>query len=565
MNPLLSIQELGVRFGQHRAVDGLSLTLARGKMLALVGESGCGKSATALSILGLLPAYAQVSGTMTYEGQNLLTLSSRKLRALRGNEIAMVFQEPMTSLNPVQTVGQQIIETLHEHLGLSGRMARTRAIELLDRVELPNPDKRVDYYPHQLSGGQRQRVMIAMAVACEPKLLIADEPTTALDVTVQGKIMALIDDLRKSMSMSVLMISHDLGLMSRWADEVAVMHGGRKLEQNHTRELFAEPRHEYTRGLLAASLHSQHDVHYRQRRLTEIRTLQGQSERSFSLYTPPTLRFPPLAHTAPSQPILSAQEVNVSYTQGGQRIDAVSDVSFDLFKGETLGLVGESGCGKSTLSRAILHLVNPDSGHIRLNGIDTVGLKESQLGALRSKVQMIFQDPFASLNPRQTVGGILDRVLKVSGVKDKTQRKQRIAFMVDRVGLPQNSLNRFAHEFSGGQRQRIGIARALITQPELIICDEAVSALDVSIQAQILNLLLEMKHEFGLSYLFISHNLDVVRYMADRVLVMQKGKIVESGEVETVWNRPQHPYTRELLEAVDAEYSRQRKQHLEIA
>ncbi|MEG3135129.1 ABC transporter ATP-binding protein [Rouxiella sp. T17] len=565
MNPLLSIEGLGVRFGQHQAVDSLDLTLARGKMLALVGESGCGKSAIALSILGLLPEYAQVSGAITYEGQNLITLPPRQLRALRGNEIAMVFQEPMTSLNPVHTVGEQIIESLREHLGLTGRMARSRAIELLERVQLPNPEKRVDFYPHQLSGGQRQRVMIAMAVACEPKLLIADEPTTALDVTVQGKIMALIDELRKSMSMSVLMISHDLGLMSQWADEVAVMHGGRKLEQNLTAELFAHPQHEYTRGLMAASLHYQPNLHYRQRRLTEIRAGKGQGEPLFTLFTPPTLSFPSLAHTAASQPILSAREVNVSYTQGGQRVDAVSKVNFDLFKGETLGLVGESGCGKSTLSRAILHLVNPDSGQILLNGTDTVGLKESQLGLLRSKVQMIFQDPYASLNPRQTVGGILDRVLKVNGVKDKKQRQQRIATMVDRVGLPRQSLERFAHEFSGGQRQRIGIARALITQPELVICDEAVSALDVSIQAQILNLLLEMKHELGLSYLFISHNLDVVRYMADRVLVMQKGKIVESGEVETVWNRPQHPYTQELLSALGAEHFNHHNQQQEIA
>ncbi len=536
MNPLLSIKGLSVRFGEHRAVNSLDLTLERGKMLALVGESGCGKSATALSILRLLPDYAQISGAITFEGQNLLALPPRQLRALRGNDIAMVFQEPMTSLNPVHTVGEQIMESLREHLGLSGRLARARAVELLELVQLPNPVQRIDYYPHQLSGGQRQRVMIAMAVACEPKLLIADEPTTALDVTVQGKIMALINQLRKSMSMSVLMISHDLGLVSQWADEVVVMHGGHKLEQNHAAELFAHPQHEYTQGLLAASLHYQPNLHYRQRRLTEIHAGKEQGEPLFSLLTPPTLSFPSLTQTAASKPILAARGINVSYTQGRERVNAVSEVSFDIFKGETLGLVGESGCGKSTLSRAILHLVKPDSGQILLDGINTVGLKESQLGLLRSKVQMIFQDPFASLNPRQTVRGILDRVLKVNGVNDKKQRQLRIATMIDRVGLPQHSLDRFAHEFSGGQRQRIGIARALITQPELVICDEAVSALDVSIQAKILNLLLEMKHEFGLSYLFISHNLDVVRYMADRVLVMKKGQIVESGEVKMLNN-----------------------------
>jgi len=565
MKPLLSIKGLNVGFGQQRAVNSLDLTLARGQMLALVGESGCGKSATALSILGLLPDYANIGGEIMFEGQNLLTLPAKKLRQLRGKDISMVFQEPMTSLNPVHTVGDQIVESLSVHLGLSRSLARKRAIELLERVELPRPEIRVDYYPHQLSGGQRQRVMIAMAVACEPKLLIADEPTTALDVTVQGKIMALIDRLRKSMSMSVLMISHDLGLMSQWADEVAVMFGGRKLEHNVTAELFSQPRHEYTRGLMAASLHYQQNVHYRQRCLTEIRAQQLQGEPVFSLFTPPTLSFPPLAEIVDARPLLEARHLHVSFQQGGESVDAVSDVNFTLFKGETVGLVGESGCGKSTLSRTLLRLLTTDRGQILLNGIDIVPLPESQLTPLRSKVQMIFQDPFASLNPRQTVKGILDRVLRVNGVKDKHLRNQRILAIIDRVGLPQHSLDRYAHEFSGGQRQRIGIARALITQPELVVCDEAVSALDVSIQAQILNLLLELKKEFGLSYLFISHNLDVVRYMADRVLVMQKGKIVESGEVQNVWQRPQHAYTRELLSSVGKYQFTDEKQQRESA
>jgi len=550
MTALLSIKGLNVRFGQQQAVNSLDLTLARGQMLALVGESGCGKSATALSILGLLPDYANIGGEINFEGQNLLTLPARQLRQLRGNDISMVFQEPMTSLNPVHTVGDQIIESLSVHLGLSRSLARKRAIELLELVELPSPEIRVDYYPHQLSGGQRQRVMIAMAVACEPKLLIADEPTTALDVTVQGKIMALIDTLRKSMSMSVLMISHDLGLMSQWADEVAVMFGGRKLEQNVTAELFSHPKHEYTRGLMAASLHYQQNVHYRQRCLTEIRAQKVQGEPVFSLFTPPPLSFPSLDETFDTRPLLEARHLHVSFQQGGKSVDAVSAVNFTLFKGETLGVVWESGCGKSTLSRTLLRLLTPDHGQILLNGTDIVPLPESQLTPLRSKVQMIFQDPYASLNPRQTVKGILDRVLRVNGVKDKHLRNQRILAIIDRVGLPQHSLDRYAPAFSGGQRQRIGIARALITQPELVVCDEAVSALDVSIQAQILNLLLELKKEFGLSYLFISHNLDVVRYMADRVLVMQKGKIVESGEVQNVWQRPQHAYTRELLSSV---------------
>lgn len=547
MKPMLSVENLQIQFGAHPAVNDISFTLAQGEMLALVGESGSGKSATALAIMGLLAPQARTAGRIIFAGDDVLSLPPRQLRALRGNQISMIFQEPMTSLNPVYSIGAQIAESMMAHQKLSRKQARARAIELLELVNIPDPARRVDDFPHQLSGGQRQRVMIAMAVACEPKLLIADEPTTALDVTVQANIMALIDRLRKTLSLSVLMISHDLGLVSQWADNVAVMHNGSIVEHNQTPALFAQPQHDYTKGLLAASLLGEQDVHYRQRMLTEIR---HDAEGRFNLHQPATLNFAAPDGRETAAPLLALRHLQVSYGHGNRRVPAIRDISFDLQQGETLGLVGESGCGKSTLSRTILRLLTPDSGEIRLQGKDIAQLPESALRDLRRSVQMIFQDPYASLNPRHTIFTILDSVLRLHDPAPAAQRLTRIHQMLDRVGLPRQALARYAHEFSGGQRQRIGIARALIVKPKLVICDEAVSALDVSVQAQILNLLLEMKQEFGLSYLFISHNLAVVRYMADRVLVMNQGDIVEAGEVEQIWHRPVHPYTRQLLAAV---------------
>jgi len=547
MSALLSVENLRVRFGQHAAVDSVSFNLAQGEMLALVGESGSGKSATALSIMGLLASQAEVSGRILFEDRDLLSLPKPVLRGLRGDQISMIFQEPMTSLNPVYSVGAQIAESLRLHQRLNRKQARARAIELLDLVNIPDPARRVDDFPHQLSGGQRQRVMIAMAVACEPKLLIADEPTTALDVTVQANIMMLLDRLRSELSLSILMISHDLGLVSQWADHVAVMHHGTVVEQGSAEAIFHHPKHEYTRGLMEASLSGENDLHYRQRLLTEIR-YDGKNR--FHLHQPAMLPFAPLSEGKTDVPLLSVDDLAVSYKQGRKRIPALQHVSFNLHAGETLGLVGESGCGKSTLSRTLLRLINADSGNIRLEGTEITHQPESALKTLRKNVQMIFQDPYASLNPRQTIFSILDSVLRLHDPAPAAQRLQRIHSMLDRVGLPGQALHRYAHEFSGGQRQRIGIARALIVKPRLVICDEAVSALDVSIQAQILNLLLEMKQELGLSYLFISHNLAVVRYMSDNVLVMNQGQIVESGEVGKIWHSPQHPYTQQLLTAV---------------
>ncbi|WP_434998178.1 ABC transporter ATP-binding protein [Pectobacterium brasiliense] len=552
MKPLVDIQDLRVDFPGHQAVRGLNLTINAGETLALVGESGCGKSATALSLMRLVAEPGTISGRILFDGQDLLTLPDRQMRQLRGNALSMIFQEPMTSLNPVLSIGQQISETLRLHETLTPAQARTRAIELLDLVKIPEPARRVDDYPHNLSGGQRQRVMIAMAVACRPRLLIADEPTTALDVTIQAQILALLDNLRREFSMSLLLITHDLGLVEQWADRVAVMYAGQKVEEAQAADLFQSsthrfaPKHSYTRGLLATSLHMDQDRHYRTHRLAEIH--HAPTDEGFTLLTPPTLIHRATDTNQP--PLLSLKNIHTRYSTAQGKVLAVDDVSLTILPGETLGLVGESGCGKSTLSKTILRLLPPSHGQIVFDGQDITTLKESRLKALRQRVQMIFQDPYASLNPRHSIQHILETPLIVHGLGDRAQRQQAIKNIIDRVGLPQSSLSRYPHEFSGGQRQRIGIARALVVRPSLVICDEPVSALDVSIQAQILNLLVELKNEMGLSLLFISHDLAVVRYIADRVMVMQNGRCVESGDHHSIWHQPQHPYTRKLIDAV---------------
>ncbi|ASN86777.1 ABC transporter ATP-binding protein [Pectobacterium versatile] len=552
MKPLLDIQDLHVDFPGHQAVRGLNLTINAGETLALVGESGCGKSATALSLMRLVAEPGKISGRILFDGQDLLTLPDRQMRQLRGNALSMIFQEPMTSLNPVLSIGQQISETLRLHEVLTPAQARTRAIELLDLVKIPEPARRVDDYPHNLSGGQRQRVMIAMAVACRPRLLIADEPTTALDVTIQAQILALLDNLRREFSMSLLLITHDLGLVAQWADRVAVMYAGQKVEEAQAADLFQSsthrfsPKHSYTRGLLATSLHMDQDRHYRTHRLAEIH--HAPTDEGFTLLTPPSLIHRATDTNQP--PLLSLKNIHTRYSTAQGKVLAVDDVSLTILPGETLGLVGESGCGKSTLSKTILRLLPPSHGQIVFDGQDITTLKESRLKALRQRVQMIFQDPYASLNPRHSIQHILETPLIVHGLGDRSQRQQAIKNIIDRVGLSQSSLSRYPHEFSGGQRQRIGIARALVVRPSLVICDEPVSALDVSIQAQILNLLVELKNEMGLSLLFISHDLAVVRYIADRVMVMQNGRCVESGDHHSIWHQPQHLYTRKLIDAV---------------
>ncbi|MBV8625455.1 MAG: ABC transporter ATP-binding protein, partial [Herbaspirillum sp.] len=527
MSSLLEIRDLKVSFGQHQAVRGLDLSIAAGQTVALVGESGCGKSTTALSLLRLLGPSAQVSGQVLFEGRDLLALPERELVALRGSAISMIFQEPMTSLNPVLSIGQQLIEAIRLHQPLDQRAARARALELLALVRIPDPARRIDAYPHQLSGGQRQRVMIAMAVANRPRLLIADEPTTALDVTVQAQILELLDQLRRELGMAVLLITHDLGVVEQWADQVAVMFGGDKVEEAPTAQLFAQARHPYTQGLLGASLRLEQDLHYRQQRLPEILSQpDAQGQLQFSL-TATTLTQPPRAVLADGPPLLSVQDLHVDYASPKGLLHAVRGVSLDIAPGETVGLVGESGCGKSTLSRAIIRLEESRSGRILLEGRDIARLDRKAMRPLRRRIQMVFQDPYASLNARHSVREILDAALQIHDVRDANERRTRIARIIDLVGLPQSALARYPHQFSGGQRQRIGIARALVLKPALVICDEPVSALDVSVQAQILNLLVDLKQEFGLSYLFISHDLSVVRYIADRVLVMQAGRIVE--------------------------------------
>ncbi|MCZ8391455.1 ABC transporter ATP-binding protein [Achromobacter xylosoxidans] len=554
MSTLIDIQGLNVAFPGHQAVRGLDLRIAAGETLALVGESGCGKSTTALALLGLLPRHARASGRILFEGRDLLALTERQRCALRGDRIAMIFQEPMTSLNPVLTLGQQIGEALRLHRGASARAARQRAIELLDLVRVPEPQRRVDDYPHLLSGGQRQRAMIAAAIACEPALLVADEPTTALDVTVQAQILRLLDDLRAELGMGLLLITHDLAVVGDWADRVAVMVNGEKVEEGAAATLLSRPRHPYTRGLLGASLRLDDATHYRQRRLPEIRArLDPASGRPvFGLVTPPRVAAANDAAAGDPHPLplMQVRDLRVDYATRQGAKHAVDGVSFQIAPGETLGLVGESGCGKSTLSRALVRLLAPASGQVLLRGQDTARLDRRGLAAYRQSVQMIFQDPYASLNPRHTVLEILESALRIHHVADRQERRRRIAHMLDAVGLPQSALARYPSEFSGGQRQRIGIARALVLRPSLVICDEPVSALDVSVQAQILNLLVDLKAEFNLSYLFISHDLSVVHYLADRVLVMHAGRIVEEGSNATLWREARHPYTRSLIEAL---------------
>lgn len=552
MTALLDIRGLNIRFPGHVAVDNLDLQIAAGETLALVGESGCGKSTTALSVMHLLPKQGRVSGTIRLDGDDLLSLGERQIAALRGNTVSMIFQEPMTSLNPVLSIGQQVAEALTLHQPLSREQARQRAVELLALVKIPEPQRRFNDYPHHLSGGQRQRVMIAMAIACKPRLLIADEPTTALDVTIQAQILSLIDELRRELNMAVLLITHDLGVVAQWADRVAVMHGGRKLEEGPVVDVLHHPQHTYTQGLLQASLHTHPGLHYRDTRLAEIHYSAADG---FSLSQPPVdpLRFA-IADSA-AAPLLSVTDLTVTYDSERGRIAAVNDVSLTLRPGETLGLVGESGCGKSTLSRAIVQLQSVERGRVEFDGQNLLPLSRRQLLPWRRQMQMIFQDPFSSLNPRQRIDDILGYALAIHGVKNKRERERRIVRILDDVGLARSVRDRYPHEFSGGQRQRIGIARALVLRPRLLICDEPVSALDVSVQAQIINLLVDLKAEFGLTYLFISHDLSVVRYIADRILVMNGGQIVEEGDPQSLWRHPRHPYTRTLLGTVPGRQS----------
>jgi peptide/nickel transport system ATP-binding protein len=557
MTSLVSVRDLRVSFrlGKRRiveAVRGVSFDVPENATVALVGESGSGKSVSAMSIVRLLPdnAIVDAASRIDFGGANLLTAPIETLRRIRGKDITVVFQEPMSSLNPVFTVGYQIGEVLRLHLNLSPRQAADRVVELLTEVGIPEPKARVDAYPHELSGGQQQRVMIAMAIACEPKLLIADEPTTALDVTVQRQILELIARLQDRHRMSVLFISHDLGVVGEIADHVVVMREGVLREQGPVDRIFAAPQDTYTRALLACRPR----LDAKPKRLPVIDDFMAGGGQPIVVSENRAPR------PQEAKPLIEAKGLSKIYrlkTGLFQRksIAAVKEATFALWRGRTLGVVGESGSGKTTIGMLLMRLVEATSGEVRYDGADLLKLTEAQMMAYRRRIQIIFQNPYASLNPRFTVGQILTEPMKIHriGASDD-DRFERAVALARRVGLPADCIHKYPHEFSGGQRQRIAIARCLSMQPEVLICDESVSALDVSVQATVLNLLLDLQDEFGMSYLFISHDLAVVKYMADDMLVMHEGEIVERGPAEAIYEAPQHEYTRKLLQAIPTGY-----------
>jgi peptide/nickel transport system ATP-binding protein len=539
--PLLCVEDLRVEFptegGAVHAVEGVSFEVHHGRTLGIVGESGSGKSVSALSVMGLMRGQgARISGRILFDGVDLLALPEGRMRALRGNELAMVFQDPLSSLHPLLRVGAQIVEAVRAHREVSRACARERAVELLELVGIPDPPRRVDAYPHELSGGMRQRVMIAMALANKPRLLIADEPTTALDVTVQAQILALLRHLRRELGMALVLVTHDLGVVAEMADEIAVMHAGRIVERGAAERVL-------TAGGRACD-------HYTEALLRAMPTLERPHE--------PEPTSEPTRGPTP-EPLLEVRELAKHFpiTRGvvWQRrvgaVEAVAGVSFELRRGETLGLVGETGCGKSTTARLIMRLLEPTGGEIRFQGQDIARLRGAALRAVRRELQMVFQDPYSSLNPRKTASSIIGEPFAIHGLhRDAAARRRAVCELMDRVGLRPEHHNRYPHQFSGGQRQRIAVARALALGPKLLIADEPVSALDVTIQAQILELLRELQRELGLALLLISHDLAVVRQMADRVAVMRAGEIVELAPSEELYSAPQHPYTRELLAAV---------------
>ena len=530
--PLLSVSDLRVGFvtegGLVQAVDGVSFELAPGEVLAIVGESGSGKSVTAQTIVGLTGSpNARIEGSIRLGGAELVGAGERELQQVRGERIGMVFQDPMTSFNPVYRIGRQLTEAMPAHRPeVSRAEARARAIELLGSVGLPNPERQVDRYPYELSGGMRQRAMIAMALMLEPEILIADEPTTALDVTIQAQILDLLRRLNRERGLATILITHDFGVVAEMADRVLVMHKGRIVERGGLDEVFYSPRDPYTRKLLGAVV--------RLDQAPPLRPSQGAA---------PLLEVSGLVkHFPVKRGLLVDREVD--------RVRAVDGVSFSVARGETLGLVGESGSGKSTLSRTILQLLEPSSGSVRFDGREIAGLSRRQMRPLRAQMQMIFQDPYASLNPRKRIGQIVGEPLRIQGVLSGRALRARVHQLLERVGLSSAHYQRYPHEFSGGQRQRIGIARALALEPKLVIADEPVSALDVSIRAQILDLLAELQDEFGLTYVFVAHDIGVVRHVSDRIAVMHDGKIVEQGPADQVCERPSDPYTKTLLAAV---------------
>jgi peptide/nickel transport system ATP-binding protein len=575
--PLLQIKNLSVDFvtdyGSTSAIKNISIDINKGEIVAIVGESGSGKTVTSLSILQLLqsPPAKYASGQILFskdgcKQMDLLALSEQQMREIRGNEIAMIFQEPMTSLNPVQTCGSQVMEAIVLHEKLAKSEARKKNIKLFEQVQLPDPVNMLDRYPHQLSGGQKQRVMIAMAMSCNPSLLIADEPTTALDVTVQKTILQLIKKLQEQHQMGVIYITHDLSLVAEIADKVMVMYKGGVVEAGTVKDIFLQAQHPYTQALLAC----RPVLHPRGKRLPvvsdfldqikeEIKTVNsqwsiGNTEESIHSTSNIGLRTSDIEST----PILKVHNLKVYFPiktnffgKTISQFKAVDDVSFEIMKGETVGLVGESGCGKTTLGRTLIRLIEPTSGKILFAGKDIAHTNKAEMRRMRKDIQIIFQDPYGSLNPRITIGNAVQEPMKIHGLlQNNKQRKDKVIELLEKVNLKAEHFNRYPHEFSGGQRQRICIARALGLTPEFLICDESVSALDVSVQAQVLNLLNDLKKEFGFTSIFISHDLSVVRYISDRIMVMNKGKIEETGPADEVYFNPKNDYTKKLIASI---------------
>jgi peptide/nickel transport system ATP-binding protein len=561
LQPLLQIQNLSVDFITEdettHAVKNISFNVNQNEIVALVGESGSGKTVTSLSILQLLPSppAKYSTGKIIFNHSDnvsdLLEVAGAELRQIRGNKIAMIFQEPMTSLNPVFTCGNQVMEAIRQHKKISAAEAKAKTIEWFRKVKLPFPERVFNRYPHQLSGGQKQRVMIAMAFCCEPALLICDEPTTALDVTVQKTILGLLKELQQQTGMGVIFITHDLGVVAEIADRAVIMYKGEIVEQNSVQQIFNQPQHPYTKGLIAC----RPSLHKKGERLPVVSDFLGNKQNEERVVFKEQLS---KTNDHKSHRLLEVQNLSVHFPSRKnflgkvlEHVKAVDDVNFEVYKGETLGLVGESGCGKTTLGRTLLRLIEPTAGKIVFNSTDLTAIPADKLKTFRKEMQLVFQDPYSSLNPRLSIGSAITEPMKVHQLlKNDKLRKDKAVELLEKVNLDSKYFNRYPHEFSGGQRQRIVIARALALNPSFIVCDESVSALDVSVQAQVLNLLNDLKKQFDYTILFISHDLSVVRYMSDRVLVMYQGKIEESGTAEDIYLHPRSDYTKKLIDAV---------------
>lgn len=546
--PLLTINNLSISFDEKPVLNKVSFQLGKGEILGIVGESGSGKSLTSLAIMGLLPKKAHVSGEIFFQGKEILSTDTT---ALRGSQMGMIFQEPMTSLNPSIKCGKQVLENLILHEKISLELAQKKVLDLFEEVELPQPKRIFNAYPHELSGGQKQRVMIAMALVCKPQLLIADEPTTALDVTVQKSILELLQKLQKNYAMSIVFISHDLGVIAQLCNRVLVMYRGNVVEVGDAKQVFNHPKKPYTQGLIAC----RPKLGVRLKRLPTVKDFTDDSPVFFEEETEKE-RIIKLDSLYQKAPLLEVKNLYKYFNVGHgflnkNKITAVNNVSFELYPGETLGLVGESGSGKTTLSRSLLMLDKPSSGEVIYEARDISSLRKKELRKLRKDIQIIFQDPYSSLNPMHSIEKILTTPMSIHGIGESNTHRKKIAMdLLEKVGLKAEDLKKYPHEFSGGQRQRIGIARAISLKPKLIVCDESVSALDVSVQAQVLNLLNDLKQEFKLTYLFISHDLSVVKYMSDRLIVLKNGEMQEYGLADEIYKNPKTDYTRDLIHAI---------------